>query len=330
MLREIKDSVKAELSTEFDAKLNEQVRGIVAELAKPTIQVAGPQDEWRAIREQLAQKRAVTINGSGAYRVVNDLVMAIQKKYDLLSKVRYEYGANAQTNIPVLSARPAKPTKQSEGATTIASDATASMGATMITPYAYVSVLPISAEAILMGGANIEARLPEIFGDAFAYAMMDGMVNGDSTMTGLFADASLTNDVSCGASGAPTWADMVGLTSTLKGMMINPQIIINPTFVSGLLTAASSSLESLKGELLTRESIRGIPLFETLYAPTVITAGSVVAVGMDPTNYVIAMAQEINIIPIRKPGDTNTYFQAEAFFNGKPVMASNGYQLKTV
>jgi hypothetical protein len=42
------------------------------------------------------------------------------------------------------------------------------------------------------------------------------------------------------------------------------------------------------------------------------------------------VAAELNIIPIRKAGDTNTYFQAEAFFNGKPILAANGWQLKTV
>ena len=330
MLREVKDSVKTEVSAELEAKLNEQVRSIIAEVAKPKIEVEGPRDEWRAVREQLMQKRAVTLNGSGAIRVVNDLVMAVKKNYDLLGKVRFEYGAGAQTNIPVLSARPAKPTKQSEGATSIAADSTASVGVTTLTPYAYVSVLPVSAEQLVQGAANIDARLPEIFGDAFAYAMMDGMINGDGTMAGIFTDASLTNDANCAATGAPAWTDLIGLAGALKGMMFNPSILINPTFVGGLLGASASSLEALKSELLTRGTIRGLPVIETAYAPTVITAGSVVAVGMDPANYVIAVAEELNLIPIRVKGDTNTYFQAEMFFNGKPILAANGWQLKTV
>jgi len=55
-----------------------------------------------------------------------------------------------------------------------------------------------------------------------------------------------------------------------------------------------------------------------------------VAVGMDPKNYVIAMARELVIEPIRTPGTAGVYFQATSFFNGKPILAANGYQLKAV
>lgn len=333
IIREIEANVQTRVAEAVEKSVMEkvapQIRALVDEI-RPHVAVVGPASEYRAIKEAMIQKRAVTLNGSGAYKVVRDMIEVIVKRYDLLSKFRYEYGAGAQTNIPVLSARPAKPTKQSEGATSITSDATAAVGATTITPYAYVSVLPISAEALLQGAADIESRLPQIFGDSFADAMLYGAITGDSTMTGLFADASLTNDILCASAGAPVWADLLNLAGTVKGYAFNPLIIINPTFVGNLLAASVTSAEALKTELLMKNSIRGIPIAESSYAPTTTTAGSEVAVALDPANYVIAIASELNIIPIRKVGDTNTYFQAEAYFNGKPILAANGWQLETI
>jgi hypothetical protein len=46
----------------------------------------------------MTEKRAITLNGTGAIAQVKEL----QAKTPLLEKVRYFYGANAATNIPVL------------------------------------------------------------------------------------------------------------------------------------------------------------------------------------------------------------------------------------
>lgn len=331
MLREIESNVEKRVEEKIESSLVEKIdakfRAALADL-KPKVEVVGPASEYRAIAQAMMEKRAITLNGSGAYKIVQDLVQAVIKKQDLLAKYRFEYGAGAQMNIPVLSARPAKPTKQSEGATSITADSTAALGATTLTPYAYVSVLPISAESLVQGASDIESKLPQVFGDSFAEAMLYGSINGDSTMTGIFSDAALSNDVACAATGAPTWSDLIKLAGTAKGYAFNPLIIISPELVSGLLTAAN--LDPLKTEYLTRGTIRGVPVYESAFAPSTTTAGSIVAVAMDPANYAIGVAAELNIIPIRKAGDTNTYFQAEAFFNGKPILAGNGWQLKTV
>jgi len=107
-------------------------------------------------------------------------------------------------------------------------------------------------------------------------------------------------------------------------------IITSSTFIGNLLLSTEASFEGLKMELMAKGSIRGIPVWEDPFATETFVAGDIVAVGMDMKNYVIGMARELQIEPIRTPGTAGVYFQATSFYNGKPILAANGYQLKAV
>ncbi len=343
MLREIETNVEKRVEEKIESSLVEKIdakfRAALADL-KPKVEVVGPASELRAVADQIVaigkdfmaggSKRSLILNGSGAYNVLKSFEKVIADKHDIVAKARIEYGAGASTRIPVISTRPARPTKQAEGATGIAGDATAVQGVTEILPYAYYSEIFVSAENIVQGAANIEAVLPELFGESFANAMHYGMITGDGTMLGLYDNATLTADVNCAVAGAPTWADFVGFAGTLKSKAFNPIIITSSTFVGNLLLSTAASHEGLKMELLTKGSIRGVPVWEDPFAGATNVKGDIVAVGMDPKNYVIAMARELVIEPIRTPGTAGVYFQATSFFNGKPILAANGYQLKAV
>ena len=347
MLDEVKTEVRTSLEKSLDEKVKEiregidaQMRAGFAELAKPRIEVVGPASELRAVSDQMAaigrdfmqkgEKRSLTLSGAGAYNVLKSFETVITDRHDILSKVRYEYGASAQTNIPVFTARPARPEKRGEGATGIGGDGTAEQSVTTITPYVYYSEIFVSAENLVQGAANVEAALPPLFATSFLDAQHYGMITGDGTMLGLYANATLTADVNCAKAGAPTWADFVGFAGTLKSKAFNPIIITSSTFVGNLLLSTAASHEGLKMELLTKGSIRGVPVWEDPFAGATNETGHIVAVGMDPKNYVIAMARELVIEPIRTPGTAGVYFQATSFFNGKPIIAANGYQLKAV
>lgn len=331
IVQDIKDSVRASVSEDMKAEVGAQVRAAVASFAPPAIEVVSTvHSELRSIADAMTQKRAISLSGAGAYLVLKELQKVIITKYDLLNRFRFIYGGNAVANIPVLTARPARPAKQTEGATGISADSTAAQSYATITPYCYYSEVLVSAEQLVQGAADMAAELPGIFADAFGDAMLYGALVGDSTMTGVFADAALTNDQTCGAAGKPTWGDFIDFAGTLKTKNINPVIITNPVFVGNLLASTSASTEGLKMELLTKGSIRGVPVIESGLAPATYAAGNICAVGLDPSHYVIAMARELQIEPLRTPGTAATYFQATSFFNGKPVLAANGYQLEAV
>jgi len=201
---------------------------------------------------------------------------------------------------------------------------------TTLTPYVYYSEVFVSQENLVQGAGNVEAALPSLFATSFADAQHYGMVTGDGTMTGVYAAAALTWDINCAVAGHPTWTDFVNFAGALKLKAFNPVIITCSEFVGDLLLSTAASHEGLKMELLTKGTIRGIPVIEDPFAGTTHAAADTVAVGMDPKNYVIAMARELVIEPIRTPGTAGVYFQATSFFNGKPILAANGAQLKAV
>ena len=338
MLREIETNVEKRVEEKIESSLVEKIdakfRAALAEFAKPRIEVVStPETELRAMADAMLQKRTLELSGAGAYNVLAEIFKVVDLKYDLLARCRKVYGAGAQTNIPVLSARPAKPTKQAESAFGIASDGTAAQSVTTITPYAYWSEIPVSAEASIQGAANLAAELPGIFAESFAAAMMFGMLDGtgDGTMTTLFANASLTKDINCDAAGAPTWADFIELAGTTKGYAHNPVIITNPAFTGNLLASTGAETGGLKAQLMIgTPQIRGVEVIETGYAPATNFAGDVVAVALDLQNYVFAIAREMSITPVRAQGTAMTYYQAVNFMNAKPVLAANGWQLKAV
>lgn len=338
MLREVEQNVTAKLEASMGDRIDASLRKFADEF-KPKIEVVGPASEMRAVADQIVSlgkdalggsRRSLTLSGAGAYNVLKAFEKVITDRHDIVSKARFEYGAASNVRIPIISARPARPTKQVEGATGIAGDATAAQSVTELIPYAYYSEIFVSAENIVQGAASIEAALPELLGTSFVDAQHYGMITGDGTMLGIFANASLTSDVNCAAAGAPTWTDLIKFAGTLRKKAFSPTIVISPTFIANLLLSTEASFEGLKMELMTKGSIRGVPVFEDPLAPETTVAGDVVAVGMDLKNYCFAVAREMQIEPIRTPGTAGVYFQAVAFINGRPIIAANGYQLKAV
>lgn len=284
------------------------------------------------IRTAMAEKRAITVNGTGATAVVAQIVKELIGKMTLTQKYRYFFGPNASTVIPILSPGLATPAGQSEGATGVGSDATAVVSAVTLLPKAYVSILPVSAEALLLSGADIEANLPGIFADAFAKALFGGSLTGDGTgnnMLGMFVDAALTNNVECAVAGAPTLLDLAKLALTVQDYADDAIIVLNPGIIATMLAETTAESAPIKQELMTSRSCMGVPIVMTGSAPSVVTAGSIVGVAMPMSNYGVAMAQELVVDPIKVKGDTNTYFQATMFFNGKPIVPKNGWQLVT-
>jgi HK97 family phage major capsid protein len=286
------------------------------------------------IQKALIEKRAITLNGTGAISQIKELAKELQAKTPVLERVRYFYGPNASTNIPVLSPGLATPAIAAEGATSIAVDSTAALGNKAITPHAFVSILPISLEALTMGTVNFDSELPSIFADVFSQAFHNGILTGSGSgmnFTGIFGSIPAANQITCGASGNPLIADLVNLALTVGDLADSGVIVLSPSVYAGILADTTEGVADVyKEELIRNKTIENVKVILTSAAPSVLTAGSIVAVAGRLDNYGLGMASEVVIKPKEKVGDTNTYFEASIFANGVPIVEKNFYGLKTV
>ena len=290
-------------------------------------------EAWRDVKNAMVEKRAITVGGTGKVNLVADIIKECVAKTPLLDKVRFFTGRDSETRIPVWSPSIAQPVAYAEGATGIVSDTQAVLGVQSIQPYAYVSILPVSDATLLMSGANLEAELPQIFAQAFNKALHAGIVSGDGTgknMTGLFK-ATGTQTIECGASGSPKMADVVALALKLQDYYDNGCIVMNPAIYSAITAVETGdALSVYREELIRNKTIEGIKVILTSYAPSATTAGSVVAVGGDLSEYAVGMANALTIEPFREVGQLNTMYRGIAYWNGCPILAKNFVQLKAV
>ena len=290
----------------------------------------------RDVVTAMKEKRAITLSGAGAVEVVNELFKVFKNKTDILNGLRYFYGPNSQTKIPVLSPRPARPARVAEGVTNASSDSTAALGHTDLEPETYFSELPVSFETLKYLPVDFERELVGIFADAFADAMANQVVNGKGKTTyyefgGLFTSVPSGNQIACASSGAPTIADLVKLALKMQEkVMGDPCIVISPTLYAGISTASVSGYDVYKNELILNRTLEGVKILVCGYAPSTTSANSIVAVGFDRADYAVGVTTDITIRPINAINNTNTYFQAIMGMDGKPIVAANTYALKAI
>jgi len=336
-LRSLSEKVKdgSMKSDEAQKRLDElklQKREIEQQIAQANVPTEERSTSMEDIKKAMIEKRAITLNGTGAINQIRELAKELSQKREVLNLVRYFYGPNASTNIPVWSPTLAVPGAYAEGATNIAVDTQARLGSKSITPHAFVSILPVSAEALTLGSVNLESELPMIFADAFADGFAKQVIQGDGTglnFDGLFN--GLTENVNCANAGAVRMNDLVNLALKVRDFTDDAIIVMSPTIYAYIISDASGGVAELyKEELIRNKTIEGVRVLLTGYAPSSVTAGSTVAVAGRMSDYGFGLASEVQIEPIKKVGDTNTYFQAMVFGNGSKIINKNFFGLLTV
>jgi hypothetical protein len=341
-IRSLKEDIVSGKITADDAKKKfDELRAKRAEIEKAIALEEAPIERSTErsastadIQKALLEKRAITLSGTGAINQIKELAKELQAKTPILERVRYFHGPNASTNIPVLSPGLATPAAAAEGATSIAVDSTAALGSKSITPHAFVSILPISLEALTLGTVDFDSELPSIFADAFAQGFHRGVLTGSGSglnFTGLFGAIPAANQIACGDAGNPLINDLVKLALTIQDLTDSGVIVLSPMVYAGVLADPTEGVAKVyKEELIRSKTIENVKVILTSAAPSDLTAGAIVAVAGRLDDYGLGMASEINIDPIKKVGDTNSYFQASVFANGIPIVEKNFYGLKTV
>lgn len=333
LIEDVKNTDKEINMDEAKAKQSELLEKR-AKLEKELAEMDRPMDNgakevrtgWSLIAEGMQKRATTTLSGSGNVKTVKELAKAILNRYDILNGAKFFYGPDAGTNIPVWG-NGVTAAFQTEGGTGTAP--ANQLSVTSLTAREALATLPVSKMALDLSGADLEAELPQIFADAFGGLMADGMLNGKSVsstvcMTGIFADTEATAYTK-----AISLTNLAALARTVKSKNYQkPVIIMSPTIYADFV-ADSGSGEDIKiyKECLIRDKmIEDVPIVLSAYAPSVKTAGSVVAVAGDLSNYAIGVASEVTITPKQTAGTTVTTFDAVSYFAGKPVISADFYQ----
>lgn len=343
MMNDVKDASKDVNIDEVRAKkaeLETRRAGLVKELAQCDAPVdAGEtrstlQDEFRKLAR--GEVRGITIGSTGNVNQIKQLFNEVANKDDILDQASLFYGPNAATNIPVLAPL-TDPAAYAEAATDVSVDTDASVATTQIAPKAHVSVLPVSAEMLEMGAVDFEAELSGIFQKTFRRVMHKEMIvgSGANTMTGVFVAATGAGVTSAGSVASNATAikisDLVSLALAVSGKDEEYSIVLNPSVYQGALadSTAGEDVKLYKESLIRDKSIEGVKVILDRNAPNTFGTGKILAVACPLSRYAIGIGGEIRIKTINVKGDTNTYFQAEMFFNGKQISATDLACIKT-
>lgn len=330
--RSLTDAEKAEFETiekQIDTlKAEKRANEMKAELRAMEVTAPVAPEGIRALAQAMKEKRAITLNGTGAVNVIQQIAVAALENNSLTKGYSLFYGENAKTAIPVFSPTPATPAGVDEDEDSVSADATAVYGATDLIPKPFVSLLPVSHSTVLFN-PNFESQLVGVFSKVYADAILKQSLVGTGTnqFTGVFKATG--KEVLCAAAGAPTAADLLNLAIEAQGKLTNPVIVICSTFLSAIIND-SSTKDPIISEILLNKTIFGMPFTISSYAPKTSAEGDVVAVAFSKPNYAVAIASEILVTPIRKAGDTNIYYQAEMYLNGKPIVAGDVFQLTAI
>lgn len=321
-----------------DAKAKvEELRAKKADLEKQLAQMEAPKnDETRSALptnedfiNAAKEHRSITIGSNGQVNQVKKLVAAVGEVDGILARAEYSYGPNGSTAIPILDPIMASDFA-AEGASNISSDSDAVYGTCEIQPKALVSVLPVSAEALQMGTVDLASELPAIFKKAFAKKMHNAMVTGTASsgrgFNGLFNAVPSANVTSL-ASGdtAITLSQLAALALSVADADEEYEIVMNAATYAAILADSTSGedVKLYKEGLIRDKMIEGVKITLDRHAPSATTAGAKLCVAAPISRYGIGVGGEITIDPIKKAGDTNTYFQAVMFVGGKPFSVND-------
>lgn len=316
----------ADINARLDAK-KEELRKAKMELvqADAPVEKVETRSCWIEIAQAMKEKRTVTVSGTGMTKTVKELVKLVQKDDSILARVRFFYGANANTIIPVWAENIVAQFITEGGS---ADPDSANLGTSAVIPKEAFASLPVSDATLDLSAVELAAELPEIFANAMAGLMAEKMMTGDGTnMQGIFTDSGVTAYES-----TLTIDGLSGLALKLKEKKYrNPCIVMNSVIYKQFVKDVEGEgklAEIYKEDLVKNKMIEEVPIILSPYAPITYTTGSKVAIGGDLGNYAIGVAGQLKIKQKEKAGTSAVFFDGYEYFSGKPIIASDFYAFK--
>ena len=328
-LRSVKDTLKADREA-FEA----EKRAFDKERAEYDGKNPGQKDaqkEWRGLADAIMEKRAIQVSGTGIVETVPELIKLVKNRNVAAGQARYFRGPRTGFTIPLVSAYPAAPTKQSEGATSISVDSTAALSYKSLAPVTYMSILPVTweqAKYSVVSEAEILQLLADSFSDTIEANILSASASGD--IKGIFASGSVAsgNKTTCAAAGYASLADVYAFAGKLKGRTGNFEMWMSVEQMTALMSESTSDYNFVKEEIAHKGTIRGVKVNESNNIAASTTAGATLVLGTDlGSNYGIVWADDLEIRPVVNYNSSMTYYQGLQGLAGDVINNANNFAL---
>lgn len=334
-IRSLSDKIKDGSIKADEAKQKfEELRAKKAEIEKQIALQNAPQTREKESISSIAdvakafqEKRAITLSGTGIVNTVRELVKIMTPKKKILEKVRYFYGENASTVIPVWGSTLTRPAPVAEGGT-ITSETKNPLGSKSLTTIAFATSIPVSNETLKLSAVEFESELLNILADSYADAIAYEIFNG--TGTGGHFTPLYTTGVNEITSAATTLkiADLVKLALAITDKTDNACIFMHSNVYNAFIADTSDTHKVYREDLIRNKMIENVPVFVTSYAPSDISTGKNVAIAGDFGDYAVAVAGELHIEPKKTAGSLTTTFDVDMYLAGAPTVPANFTVLK--
>lgn len=272
------------------------------------------------IAQAMKEKRAVTISGTGTVNTVRELVKIMTPKTEILNKVRYFYGANKNTVIPVWATSATRPAPTSEGGSINAS--AGNLDNEKLIPVAFATSFKVSQETLDLSAVDFEAELQGILADAFADAIAYQIFNGNGSNGNFKGLESMTQcEVINFAGETQTLADLANLALSMADKTDNGVIFMKPAEYAKFVADTTDAHKVYREDLIRSKMIEGVPVIVSSYAPANVSYGA------DFANYAVGVAGDLRITPKENAGELAVTFDADMYLAGAPVIEANFYKL---
>lgn len=324
-LRELQ-SLKRQLEKEkAEAELRELEQKKALEKA-PIVADTQVSNALRDVAQAMIEKRAITLNGTGAVLVLKELWKEMVAKTPILNYISEFYGENASTVIPVWNTGNQLPVPVARGADTFTNLSDDTLGAKTLLPKAFAISYPIAKEVLKLSAPEIEGKLKEILIDLYARLIATQIFNG-SGANDFTPITDGINEVNT-ESGKFLLSDLSKLALSIKDRTDSAAIFINPKIYSYFINDMRDTQKIYREDLVRNKMIEGVPVILTSYAPEATTDGAFIAVGGDIKNYAVAIAGELEIEPKKVVGQLGVTFDVSMWLNGAPIVPKNLWGLK--
>lgn len=330
-LRKLSDAIKnGEIETAEAEKQLEELRAKKAEFEKAEAVNNAPTFETRSsekaeLVKAFMEKRAISISGTGITETIKELSKVMEAKKPILKYLKYFYGENANTVVPVWGSSLSRPQPVDENGN-IDADATATLGNKTLTLKSFATSIPVSDETLKLSAVDFEAELNDSLADAYADCIAWEVFNGTNT-NGHFESVLNAGNVIEAEGDSLKLSDLANLALQIADKTDEGVIFLSSAAYKEFIKDTSD--EVYREDLIRSKMIENVPVIVTSYAPNSLASGSKIAVGGNFKDYAVALAGQLDITPKKQAGSLKTIFDVNCYMAGCPTVANNFFVLET-